>query len=587
MILGDTLLGDLVTGRFVAWPLAQKMAVLRALRRLVPAEDLLTWTVKNRPFLVPNHPLDFVAHAYLVPIYQSTAPNLIIYKSSQMGASEYLVSYAMHAADQRRATVLYIFPTDTHVSDFSSARIGPAIEASEYLASIVVDAGGRSRGADRVKLKRIRDRFWYLRGAQVSPTGMAPQLKSIDADAVVFDELDEMDARAPVIARKRLGHSALAEERAVSTPTYKNVGIHALWLLSDQREWFVACPHCGLRQYMDQSSVILDVDSLGRPIVWHGQAEGTAWPACRKCGGRLDRLAEGEWVPACPGRAPVGYHLCKLFSPMADVMAMVRALQAVDETARREATNQDWGEPYIPRGGQLTDEILDAVTRSYSHGPVAGERTRMGVDVGDLLHVVIRGPANPETGDYPQRYAGAVQEFSDVMALMRLYNVEICVVDGLPETREATRFQDSLPAGQVWRAYYVAQKTGLKQEVAIQKNEAEGFVNLDRTRTLDEMLARLLAAAAEAPGQPIVEPSRSGTFSLPCHARDVADYYSHLKALIRILEDHQGGKVAVYQSSGPDHFAHSENYCSVAWSLPRPLPLPDQSKLKLEKSIWN
>jgi len=584
-----TILADLVTGQYVSWPLARKVAVLAALRRLSPPEDLLSWTIKHRPFLMRDLPLDFRSHAFLVPIYQDTSPNLIIYKSSQMGASEYLVSYALHGADQRKATVLYVFPTDVHLSDFSSSRIGPAIEASEYLSSIVVGAGGHSRGADRVRLRRIRDRFLYFRGAKVSPDGMAPQLKTIAADLLIFDELDEMDVRAPEIARKRLGHSRLAEERAVSTPTYRNTGIHALWLQSDQREWFVVCPHCGLRQFMDRKSVILDEDGLGRPIAWHGQEDGTAWPACRKCGGRLDRLAPGEWVPACPGRLPVGYHLCKLFSPLASVPAMLEGLQKLDETARREATNQDWGEPYIPRGGQLTDEILDAATRPYNHGAVAGERSRMGVDVGDLLHVVIRGPANPETGDYPQRFAGTVQEFEDVVVLMHLYNVEVCIVDGLPETREARRFQDSLPGGRVWRAYYVTQKTGLKQEAAIQPNKEEGFINLDRTRTLDEMLARLLAAAADAPGadQALVMPAQSATCSLPCHAKGIEGYYANLKALVRVLEDHASGKVAVYQSTGPDHFAHAENYCAVAWALPRPLPMPDQSKLKLQKSVWN
>lgn len=581
MTVGPGILDDLLTGRYVAWPLDRKLGVLAALRRVSLPEDLLSWTIKHRPFLVPGQPLDFVSHHYLTPIYQETSPWMIIYKSSQMGASEYLVSYALHGADQRAATVLYVFPTDVHLSDFSSGRVGPAIEASPYLTSIVVDAGGRSRGADRVRLKRIRDRFLYFRGAKVSPDGLAPQLKAIAADILLLDELDEMDSRAPEIARKRLGHSMLAEERTVSTPTYRGIGIHALWERSDQREWVVACPHCGERQYMDRSSVILEEDSLGRPVGWYGMETGSAWPACRKCRGRLERLAQGEWVPTYPGKIPVGYHLCKLFSPLADVGAMVRGLQAIDETARREATNQDWGEPYTPRGGQLTDDILQAATRAYSHGPVAGERCRMGVDVGDLLHVIIRGPAQPETGDYPQRYAGTVAEFADVIQLMRLYNCEICVVDGLPETREARRFQDSFPPGRIWRAYYVTQKIGLKIEEPVRLNLEEGFLDLDRTRTIDEMYARVLAAATGG-----LEPAQV-TFSLPCHARGIPDYYTHLKAMIRILEDHVGRKVAVYISTGADHWAHAENYCCVAWTLPHPSPLPDQSRLKLKSSVWN
>jgi len=89
-----------------------------------------------------------------VDLYNQTSRRVVVRKASQVGVSEYLVSHALWSADQRSATVLYVFPTDKHVSDFSSARVGPAIEASAYLDAIIVEGG--ERGADRVTLKRVR-----------------------------------------------------------------------------------------------------------------------------------------------------------------------------------------------------------------------------------------------------------------------------------------------------------------------------------------------------------------------------------------------------------------------------------------------
>lgn len=518
--------------------------------------DLLTWTMRWRGYLKPGTPLDFRAHPYLVDIYRCQAREMVINKASQMGASEYAVSYAMHAADVRNATVLYVFPTDTHVSDFSAARIGPAIEASPYLDSIIVEArpAGEThvRGADRVTLKRVRNRFLYLRGAQVGRDGSAPQLKSIDSDVNIYDEVDEMDPRAPTIAEKRLGHSMIAEQRWISTPTYPGFGIHAEWMYSDQREWFVRCVSCGNRQPLTIDDLVTQWDELGRPHAWHEQ-DGRPFIACRKCGKPLDRLQRGEWVAVYPDRPITGFHLTKLFSRTASLVDILANLDTTDETKRREAYNQDLGEPYTPHGGQLDDQVLDGCRREYIHGPKAGERTVMGVDVGRVLHVVIRGPQNQETGERPQRWAGDVDSFEELGRIAVRFHVERTVIDALPETRKAREYQARHKPGQVWLAYYVTQKTGIKKGDAAQWDAANGVVNLDRTRTLDACFSRFY----------------EGENTLPANARDIRDYYSHLKAQVRTLEDGPNGeKVAVYVESGPDHMSHAEAYAYTASLTP-------------------
>lgn len=519
------------------------------------ALNLHDWTLRYRQNLKPALPLDFGRHAFLVDLYKSDAQRLVVYKASQMGASEYAVSYALHAADQRRATVLYLFPTEGHVSDFSMARIGPAIEASEYLASKVVEArgGDGKRGADRVTLKRVGDRFIYLRGATVSPEGMAPQLKSVDADVLVLDEVDEMDARAPSIAVKRLGHSLLAEERWISTPTYPGRGVHAKWLESDQREWCVRCGRCGEWQPLHIDQVVVEWDQLGRPRAWNGQGEGRAWAACQKCGAELDRLGPGRWVAGYPGRDVVGYHLTKLFSPLVDLVHLVQALDTTDETKRREAFNQDLGEPYTPRGGQLTDEVLDDCRRDYGHGSLPGLRPVAGIDVGRVLHVVIRAPVSERPTESRQVFAGETT-WDELGRLLKQHRVRMTVIDALPETTKAREFQAGMPKGSVWLAYYVNQAAGTKRQEPAAWDEKEGVVNLDRTRTLDAMYGRFYERMA----------------TLPANAREIRDYYAHLKASVRVIEEKPGGvQVASYVESGPDHLAHAENYCLVAENAPR------------------
>jgi hypothetical protein len=318
----------------------------------------------------------------------------------------------------------------------------------------------------------------------------------------------------------------------------------------------VACEHCGERQPLTIQQAVLEWDELGRPVRWN-EVDGQVVLICRTCGKPMNRLGPGEWVATWPEREIAGFHLSKLFSPTADLGALVQALITTDETKRREAYNQDLGEPYTPKGGQMTDEVLDGLRREYAHGAVKLERTVLGADVGRVLHVVIRGQPDPESGERPQRWAGEVESFEALGRLIRQFNVERAVIDALPETRKARELQAAFKQGVVWLAYYVGQKTGTHKSESAQWDHANGTVNLDRTRTLDQTFGRFY----------------DGEATLPADARAIRDYYAHLKASVRALQDSPGGQaVAVYIESGPDHLAHAENYCMVA-SLEQPVKM--------------
>lgn len=515
--------------------------------------DRLDWTLAKRPFLVPGRKFDTEHHKYLVDLYRCDAKEIVVMKSSQAGVSEWLVSYAIHACDQRNGNVLYVFPTEGIVSDFSTARLGPAIEASDYLNRIIIDGSGTGGqyGSNRITLKRIRDRFLYFRGSKVQPDGSAPQLKSIDADVLILDEVDELDQRAPAIARKRLGHARqdMGNVLWVSTPTFPGYGIHAEYQDSDQRQWFIPCPHCGERQPLTIDNIVLEWDDIGRPIAWHGQNQKTAWAACANCGGKMDRLADGEWVAASPGHERAGFHLTKLFSPHNELINIVKALDTADETKRREAFNQDLGIPYTPRGGNLTAEDLDSCRRNYGHGPDHYRTCYMGIDVGNVLHVVVRSMTDFRTKETKQLYAGEAN-WESIHNLIKIYRPKTIVVDANPESSKAREFQAKYPRNQVWIAYYPNQPLGTKLEEVASWDVVNRKVTLDRTRIMDNMFAGFYGR----------------TSTLPAHARNIRDYYKQMRANIRILKEvgNSGVEVATYIEHGADHYAHAEVYCLAA-----------------------
>lgn len=516
---------------------------------------LLQWVLEHRKMLVPDRP--FVPRPHLVPLYEDDCKELVMMKAAQLGSSEYLVSWLLYVADVKNATGLYVFPTDTHVSDFSAARFGPAIEpsVSPYLASIIVS--GDAHGADRVGLKRVRNRFIYFRGARIGPEGRAPQLRSIDGDALVFDEFDEIDPRAIPIARERLEASKFAQIREASTPTFPETGIHQEYLESDQRGWHIRCTACGQFTLPDLSSLILEMDGLGRPVRWNGQTNEQPYLACRHCGGMLDRESgEGEWVAAYPNRRVHGYHMLRLSLPGKPLDEILRELNTVNETKRQQAYNQGLGLPYVPSSAQsISNSVLDAARREYAQGVVPKEKTYAGIDVGGVLHVIIRGTS--ESGERPLRFAGEVNTFEEATRLLKMYNVKVCVVDAMPETRASRGLQSSAERNVVWLSYYADSGEGTRKESIGTWKAAEGTVLVDRTRSLDATFALFHDASQ----------GRGGN-TLPANARELRDYYSQLRASKRVLVERDHKQTAVYIESSADHYAHAENYCYVASTCP-------------------
>lgn len=537
---------------FTPLPPVNKKAMSQRMEPKENVPDLLDWTIKKRKFLGPSRPFNLTKHRYLVGLYRCRSKEVVVQKASQIGVSEYLLSYALHAADQRLATVLYVLATENSVSDFSTARLGPALEASDYLKSIVVDGSGISgmRGSDRITLKRIRDRFLYFRGSKVGTSGNAPQLKSIDASILLLDEYDELDPRAPAIARKRLGHANedCGNVIAVSTPSFPNVGINEQFQLSDQRFWHIKCEHCGERQSLEIGMCVYEWDSLGRPYLWHGKEDNTAWLACKHCGKPLERLADGEWVATYPDRPVAGFHVSKLFSAQMRLLDVVYNADTVDDTKRKEFFNQDLGLPYLPRGGHLEADQIDACRGDYGHGPDYFASCAMGVDIGRTNHVVIRTFPDFITGRTKQLYCGT-SDWDGLDRLVKIYRPRVVVIDALPETSKAREFQEKYPRNMVWLSYYVNQVQGNKREQFAVFDIKERKVLVDRTRSLDATFAGFYGA----------------TSTLPHHIRGVEDYYNHLRSCIRILkEDSTGQEVATYIETGPDHYAHACNYVTIA-----------------------
>jgi hypothetical protein len=166
----------------------------------------------------------------------------------------------------------------------------------------------------------------------------------------------------------------------------------------------------------------------------------------------------------------------------------------------------------------------------------------MGIDQGKDLHVVISKKHSQKAGKVI--HLGIYKDWEELNRLMKNFNVIRCVVDALPETRNARALAERYK-GRVFLSYYNEHQKG-----HYSWNERALIVQSNRTESLD-------ASHREVTDQSI---------SLPKKCEICTEFAEHLHNVAKKLEEDEetGSKRYVYVKLGPDHFRHAFNYNVMA-----------------------
>ena len=281
------------------------------------------------------------------------AQRITFMKAAQVGATEAgnnWIGFVIHHAP---GPMLAVLPTLEMAKRTSRGRIDPLIEDSPALKEKVQPARSRDAGNSMLS-KEFPGGILVLTGAN-SATG----LRSMPARYVFLDEVDAYPASAdeegdPVtLAEART--TTFAHRRKVfmvSTPTIRGLSrIEREFEASDQRRYFVPCPHCDHRQWLQFERLRWD---KGRPE--------TAMYHCASCEKpiaehhKTEMLAHGEWRATAVSANPnaIGFHLSALYSPIGwksweQIARDWLAAQGSDEMLRA-ARNTLLGETWVESG---------------------------------------------------------------------------------------------------------------------------------------------------------------------------------------------------------------------------------------------
>ena len=529
--------------------------------------EFLPWCERHTP--IRGKPFSLHGREYLDFIYRNPHPYEVFRKAAQVAISTKNLLEALYLCDKYGAKILYYLANDKDAYDFSNDRVTPAIEDSNYLTRLLDERDG---GVDNVGLKHIGKGSFYLRGL-VTKT----KAKSVDADVLVLDELDEADQENKRFAHDRILASDLQYVRELSQPSIPDYGIDESFARTDQRYWHLKCSTCGGWTCLDLDHIkdggrLIPKHILQIPDSMKGRfpADQKYYRACGGCQAPLD-MAQGEWVAQHPDREERrGYHLSQLFrqQPMVGFAdpadwIMDQILGARKTSEKLRVTISILGYAYGGDRAPIDDQVLDRAEGSYGYLDNPQERSAfLGYDQGDELHIVVGR-------NYQDRlqviHCEQTTQWERIPALVKQFGVTCVVGDALPNKKTAKDVNrdcervalDPENPSKKCKAYiqYFKGDTLHKGEEG-EDDDAVNKVQLDRTESLDDTTGMVADRSILLPRMERLDAEDSRTND---------DMRQHLKMLVKdLVVNEEGVKKWRYKGNVPNHFGMALNSCRVA-----------------------
>lgn len=461
-------------------------------------------------------------------------------KCAQVGWSETMIVKALFAAMFYKLNIIYTLPSDSFIENFVPPKVDKIVDMNPVFKHV----------SGKQTLKKIRTlepnekgnkdyRYIYFMGAHNAEakgkkSGTAKGI-AISADIKIHDEASRSDESIILQMKSRLADSLYKAEWYFDNPNLPNQGADAIYRNSDQKHWFIRCPHCNYPQYLAWARLDKMEFVSGTHHTWIDvERMKIICGKCRKGISDEARLS-GEWVRKKRDKEISGYWLNQLCY----VDHTVKELYELDENpkvSRDFFNNFVLGLPYI---GSDVNISREHITNNLNGDVNLLHGNAMGIDQGKVKWYVIGN----KQGIFK---VGYTESWEEIEFLFNKYNCT-AVCDALPFPREPKRMANKY-RGRFFRAYYKPEKNQSEYAKFSPKTDL-GAVLIKRNEMIDNVVDKIV------------------TENLPIQAplSELEDFINHWTAMNRIVEmDAEMNQRFNWLETGPDHLVHATIYMQTA-----------------------
>lgn len=286
------------------------------------------------------------------------AKRVVVMGASQLLKTQVAINWMSASIHQAPGNILALLPSG-NIAKRVSTRISKTIDEVPVLRERV--APPRSRDS-----RNTIDTKEYIGGTlYITTAGSAANLAEIPARYIYGDEIDRwevsVDQEGDPVELAETRTSTFGRNAKIyysSSPTLEGASrIATLFAQSDQRNFYVPCPHCGEFQTLEWESL------------WIAPDFSSAAYVCKHCAVHIEEnyksemLAKGEWRARSPGDGEtVGFTISALYAPLGWVSWLALAKQYAKA---KEADEKGDPEPmqvfYNTRLARTWDNIKERV----------------------------------------------------------------------------------------------------------------------------------------------------------------------------------------------------------------------------------
>ncbi len=412
------------------------------------AENIHIWlenySIKNEQGVK----LDFINHAFMWAIFEDMSPVQAVLKAPQVGMTTLEILKSFWVAKYKRRDIIYTLPTQSDVNDMAGGKINRLVAQNPILSQWVKDH-------DTVNQKNVGESIIYYRG-----TFSGRQAMMVPSGLNIHDEVDASDGLVLEQYETRLQARTDGMRWYFSHPSAPDRGIDIYWQQSDQKHWFITCPHCKVEQYLSWPESI--------------DPERKCYQ-CKRCKGVLaDRdRRQGRWIKRYDDKQVSGYWISQLMCPW---ITAEKILNDFKEKTPEYFWNYVLGLPYAGGDSKLTQGQLFQNLTGVQDAARDDERVVIGVDTGLKLDYVL---GNERLGLF---FHGEADGYGTLDVLMRRWKNAIAIVDAGGDLIGSRSFMERW-AGRVFLCYTGGEQRGV-EIVRWGKNEENQSVHADRNRCI-------------------------------------------------------------------------------------------------------